>query len=166
MSGVVSCILPEDFLTMALSNPALQDLYFLFRHSVLATLWVYIWSSNTDEDYSALQFQKYYKPVHLNWHHLLCYGTSSSSCPGKMSGWLALKLNYQSEHPDYQEILLGIFPDSDCISAHQLFCPLEVPLYRRVFLLPTQNSRKPSIMSTTKHKTPHCCRAWDGFLYI
>ena len=38
MSGVVSCILPEDFLTMALSNPALQDLYFLFRHSVLATL--------------------------------------------------------------------------------------------------------------------------------
>lgn len=45
MSGVVSCILPEDFLTMALSNPALQ-------------------------------FQKYYQPVHLNWHHLLCYGTS------------------------------------------------------------------------------------------
>ena len=31
MSGVVSCILPEGFLTMALSNPALQDLYFLFR---------------------------------------------------------------------------------------------------------------------------------------
>ena len=78
MSGVVSCILPEDFLTMALSNPALQDLYFLFRHSVLITLWVYIWSNNTDVDDSALQFPKYYTPAHWNWHRWQCYGTSSS----------------------------------------------------------------------------------------
>ena len=40
MSGVVSFILPEDFLTMALSNPTLQDLYFLSYHSVLATLYI------------------------------------------------------------------------------------------------------------------------------
>lgn len=35
MSGVFSCILQEDLLTMALSNPALQDLYFLFDHNVM-----------------------------------------------------------------------------------------------------------------------------------
>lgn len=35
MNGVVPCIFSEDFLTMALSNPVLQDLYPLLFHRVV-----------------------------------------------------------------------------------------------------------------------------------
>ena len=64
MSGVVSGIPLESPLPRASIDPVLADLYFLFRHNILATLCGYTWSNNTDADYSVLSFPKYYKQVH------------------------------------------------------------------------------------------------------
>lgn len=60
-----------------------------------------------------MRFPKYCKPMHWSSHHLLCYGTSSSSCPDKTFGWHALRPNYQSEHPDYLDCI-GIIASCMC----------------------------------------------------
>lgn len=66
MSGVVSCILPEDFPTMALSNLALQDLYFLFHHIVLAILLFFIVLQHLHGNFSCkfICICKIFFPIH------------------------------------------------------------------------------------------------------